>query len=1459
MAKKKKATTNPARGFATISIASKTKSQAPEESNTPKDAISVKTSSSTANDETVPSELTPKPREEVNQPTPEFEERLERDELQLLVEKYGTKVRRDSSRQISKCETDLRLLRGQALRIPDDALPEELVLQIIEEARKEKPRRPRSDDELQSLNAAEEAAVNRLWTLQLTLIGLGFSLERAREALTAVTATNAIVEDSGSVWGLNESLDFLAKELGDTELPAYDLRPRKLKAPQATSAQDAPESLRQQSPSRELSLPLRNGDRHRSHEPTADETTEEDIEVSDVDSDLEPEGLIAAFVETKAKLYHICPDLADGPDHSKARKQGHSITSPNPHSMATRKLQEKLRRIGLDPLFDSTKAEEQWLMKRIGLLIQAAQERYRARLAAERRHKELAMAEDTPSACNESGTGEANGESLGCFEEDSTDDGGMLGAMFDAPQEDTPMQPSEQLSEDTQMRLRHFGKSGGLPPRRVLEEACRLRDSDVRLKYTIVSPTQYVCRQSVDIAWTIPQPKINVPLPSYLRLDQEESSLKKDHISSLTCTMIRVAAPDAQQSEAYVATAALFCLFGKSITEGKSYMKLSPIWREVYQEFEAHEKENIDAADRETIKSLRALIEEQDKQQDEDAVLTPTAEDRMNGQSPSTVNSNTVDPRTKGQNRGQLNYSQLRYMWHLMSTSKSFQEMLPSRQQLPIAQFKQTALATLDRHQVMILCGETGCGKSTQLPAYILEHQLSHGKDCKIYCTEPRRISAITLAERVSEELGAKKGDVGTSRSLVGYAIRLESKLAPDTRLIYATVGVVLRMLESSKDLAEVTHLIIDEVHERSIDTDFLLIVLKMLLIRRPNLKVVLMSATVDATRFSKYLNNAPIVTVPGRTFRVQTFFLEDVIEMTRYAGTTDNRSKFEDDDDYERKTNSVGDLQGYSIKTKNFLQDYDEYQIDHELIIRLMQELITEPEFKSFSKAILVFLPGIAEIRELHDMLVGHLSFAQTKVYPLHSSIASEDQQEAFVVLPPGVRKIVLATNIAETGITIPDITCVIDCGRHREMRFDEKRQISRLTQSFISRANAKQRRGRAGRVQEGLCFHLFTKYRHDEIMVDQQTPEMLRLSLQDLVMRVKTCKLGDIKDTLAQALDPPTSKNIQRSIDALIEVGALTPRQNLTELGSQLAKLPLDAVLGKLCLLSAIFSCLDVGLTIAAILSSKSPFVTPFGARQQADQARLAFAKGDSDLLTAYNAYSAWKKVSQSRDQSIFVFCRKHFLSHQNLTAIEDIKGQLLSAMTDTGLVPADTFNRRQPFRGRNFVEIPAELNSNAEIAVITSSVIAWSFYPKLLARDGNGWRNISNNQILTLHPASVNKTNTTTRYLSYYSIMQSSSKNLNALSTTAAQELLLLLLAGDAEFKLHAGVVAIDGNRLRFSVKDWKTAVALKVLRERMEEIVRARLASPKKEVGERLRLWMGLFERLCSPQVEDGRRV
>ena len=506
--------------------------------------------------------------------------------------------------------------------------------------------------------------------------------------------------------------------------------------------------------------------------------------------------------------------------------------------------------------------------------------------------------------------------------------------------------------------------------------------------------------------------------------------------------MVGLSTPDVAQSEAYISTVALFVVFIASPKEEKAHLRLPAIWKDLWNELCDARKENTDRIDRQELQDIRKMIDETYQAVPNTSRVSANYNE-VSGEGRNTVDSNSLIPTAQIQDTAG---ESLRAIWKDKISTEAYTRMLEQRIRLPIWDFRNQLLSAIDSNQVVIICGETGCGKSTQVPALILEHELSCARSCKIYCTEPRRISAISLARRVSEELGERKGEIGTSRSLVGYAIRLESHITAGTRLVYATTGIVMRMLERGNDLEDITHLILDEVHERTIDSDFLLIVLRKLMVRRPDLKVILMSATVNAEQFSQYLAGAPIVNVPGRTYPVETKYLEDVIETTSYRNAKDAtraHSQLDEDDEEDAliekpsRSNPNTSLQAYSKNTRLTLSQFDEYHINYDLILNLLEAIATKPVYTVYSKAILVFLPGIAEIRRLNDMLSGHPTFSNGwYTYPLHSTIATEEQERAFLVPPTGIRKIVLATNIAETGITIPDVTCVVDAGKHKEMR---------------------------------------------------------------------------------------------------------------------------------------------------------------------------------------------------------------------------------------------------------------------------------------------------------------------------------------------------------------------------------------------------------------------------------------
>lgn len=291
-----------------------------------------------------------------------------------------------------------------------------------------------------------------------------------------------------------------------------------------------------------------------------------------------------------------------------------------------------------------------------------------------------------------------------------------------------------------------------------------------------------------------------------------------DHIDGITCSVQRkqakfeantTATVSVDQSENYISTAALFSICSSSPKEEKVHLKLPSIWRDLYREFLEYRKARLDSDDRDAVKYYRSIVQDQIETEESDGVVL-TSRFKMRNQAASNSSMSN-----SGHNTPVRQLEGLKDVWYHKTSSLTYQQMLVGRSNLPVYGFREAILSTVDKNQVTIICGETGCGKSTQIPSFVLEHELSQGKACKVYCTEPRRISAISLAQRVSQELGEASKDLGTMRSLVGYAIRLESKTSSQTRLVYATVGVVLRMLESSGGLQEVTHLIIDEVHER--------------------------------------------------------------------------------------------------------------------------------------------------------------------------------------------------------------------------------------------------------------------------------------------------------------------------------------------------------------------------------------------------------------------------------------------------------------------------------------------------------------------------------------------------------------------------------------------------------------------------------------------------------------------
>lgn len=638
---------------------------------------------------------------------------------------------------------------------------------------------------------------------------------------------------------------------------------------------------------------------------------------------------------------------------------------------------------------------------------------------------------------------------------------------------------------------------------------------------------------------------------------------------------------------------------------------------------------------------------------------------------------------------------------------------------------------------------------------------------------------------------------------------------------------------------------------------------------QRPDLKIVLMSATLDSEKISRYFDGCPVLKVPGRTFPVEVNYLEDAIERVGWTLTENsplaikgkqNKNQLEWAEEPALEEGEEGDTTTppsnldpkqlsstmYSPSTVDTINLLDPKQIPFDLVVKLLEQLCIVEE-SPYAQAILVFLPGINEIRKLNELLQDHKDFGQAqkyKIYPLHSTISSDNQGAVFEIPPAGTRKIVLSTNIAETGVTIPDITCVIDSGKHREMRYDEKRAISRLTETYIARSNAAQRRGRAGRVQEGLAFHLFTKARHDTQLAPHPLPEILRLSLQDLALRIKILKVqigSTIADGLSRALDPPLLVNINRAVQSLIEVGALTTLEQITPMGRLLSRLPVDVHLGKFLLFAALFRCLDPALTIAATLNSKSPFVTPFGHEAEADTIRAGFKVGNSDFLTIVNVFSAWRRLAEIKPTHARTFCRSNYLSYQTLQQIEELRQQLFSYLVDSQFVNVNKSEKEAIGRARYhrgfrtmFVPIPSTYNEHAEDEKLVGATLAAGLYPKILTTDNNtgGLKTLTGGQAISVHPSSVNfkmkPSEFEANHVVYFTIMQS--KKLYAWETGPVDDVALFLLCGEqVEIKPWSGSATVD-RKIRFQVPS-ELLVALKKLRTAFAEAIAVRMSGKK----------------------------
>ncbi|XP_041991533.1 LOW QUALITY PROTEIN: DExH-box ATP-dependent RNA helicase DExH6-like [Salvia splendens] len=729
----------------------------------------------------------------------------------------------------------------------------------------------------------------------------------------------------------------------------------------------------------------------------------------------------------------------------------------------------------------------------------------------------------------------------------------------------------------------------------------------------------------------------------------------------------------------------------------------------------------------------------------------------------------------------------------------SLKQITQNRSKLPIASFRDAITSSVESNQVVLVCGETGCGKTTQVPQFLLDHAWSKGETCKVVCTQPRRISATSVAERIASERGESIGDS------VGYKIRLETKGGRQSSLVFCTNGVLLRVLvnkdnsstkrkkaskKGQSSVADITHIIVDEIHERDRFSDFMLAIIRDMLPSHPHLRLVLMSATIDADRFSKYFGGCPVIRVPGFTYPVKSYYLEDVLALVRSSENNHVKCTNEDvavkdsplteecrvaldeaielasstDDfdpllelissqgdsrifnylhsktgvtplmvsaeqgrvsyvctllsfgvdcdlrcnagktalDYAEQGNQgevteiikkhLGKAFTQSDKEQDLLDKYLSH-VDPELIDCLLsiEQLLRRICNDSTDGAVLVFLPGWDDINRTREKLLSSPYFKDPSkflVIALHSMVPLVEQKKVFKRPPPGCRKIVLSTNIAETSVTIDDVVYVIDSGRMKEKSYDPYNNVSTLHSSWISKASAKQREGRAGRCQAGICYHLYSKFRASSLP-EFQVPEIKRMPIEELCLQVKlmdpSCK---IEEFLQKTLDPPVYETIQNAITVLQDIGALSLEEQLTELGQKLGALPVHPLTSKMLFFAILLNCLDPALTLACASDCKDPFILPMlpNERQKAQVARLELASlygGNGDQLAIIAAFDCWKMAKQRGDEA--KFCSQYFVSAATMKLISSMRKKLEGELLRHGFIPEDasrcSLNARDP----------------------------------------------------------------------------------------------------------------------------------------------------------------------------------